>query len=197
MGWLYHKDEWAKTHPVFDGLPCGGMMDYAFYREIIPDAVFTGQDPPAQAIAGANNASFDYSSGLMLAEYRLGAGRFFLNTLLIREKLLNNPVAERLLRNLVRHAAANSANREQNCRPTSRSNSKHGDIEKVIAGAIAESGDSRPDLLRNARFSPRGRSSTVPLTTLKLALRARGCLGGQNELPFPLAAPRHATNDLF
>ena len=71
MGWLYHKDEWAKTHPVFEGLPSGGMMDYAFYREIIPELVFAGQDPPAEAIAGANNASFDYSSGLMLAEYRL------------------------------------------------------------------------------------------------------------------------------
>ena len=71
MGWLYHKDEWAKTHPVFEGLPSGGLMDYAFYREIIPELVFAGQDPPAEAIAGANNASFDYSSGLMLAEYRL------------------------------------------------------------------------------------------------------------------------------
>lgn len=105
MGWLYHKDEWAKCHPIFDGLPSGGIMDYAFYREIIPDAVFVGQDAPAQAIAGANNVSFDYSSGLMLAEYRLGAGRFFLNTLLIRERLLHDPVAERLLRNILRHAA--------------------------------------------------------------------------------------------
>ena len=106
MGWLYHKDEWAKTHPVFEGLPSGGIMDYAFYREIIPELVFAGQDPPAEAIAGANNASFDYSSGLMLAEYRLGAGRFFLNTLPIREQLSTNPVAERLLRNLLRHAAS-------------------------------------------------------------------------------------------
>ncbi len=105
MGWLYHKDEWAKRHPVFDGLPCGGMMDYAFYRQIIPDAVFSGLQPPTQAIAGANNASFDYSSGLMLAEYRFGEGRFFLNTLLIRENLTNNPVAERLLRNLINYAA--------------------------------------------------------------------------------------------
>lgn len=105
MGWLYHKDEWAKVHPVFDGLPCGGMMDYAFYREIIPDSVFSDLPPPAQAIAGANNASFDYSSGLMLAEYRLGEGRFLLNTLLIRDNLPTNPVAERLLRNLLRHAA--------------------------------------------------------------------------------------------
>jgi len=106
MGWLYHKDEWAKAHPVFDGLPSGGLMDYAFYREIIPELVFAGQDPPLEAIAGANNASFDYSSGLMLAEYRHGAGRFLLNTLPIRAQLSGNPVAERLLRNLLNYAAS-------------------------------------------------------------------------------------------
>ena len=65
-----------------------------------------GQDPPAQAIAGTNNASFDHSSGLMLAEYHWGAGRFVVNTLPIREKLGQNPVAERLLRNLLRHAGS-------------------------------------------------------------------------------------------
>jgi len=110
-GWLYHKDEWAKSHPAFDGLPSGGMMDYAFYREIIPDLAFASQDPPAQAIAGANNASFDYSSGLMLAEYRLGNGRFILNTLLIRETLGTHPAAERLLRNLLNYAASRAEGR--------------------------------------------------------------------------------------
>ena len=106
MGWLYHEDQWAKCHGVFDGLPCGGLMDYTFYREIIANELFTGQDPPLHAIAAANDASFDYSSGLIVAEYELGAGRFLLNTLLIRENLGQNPVAERLLRNMLRYAAA-------------------------------------------------------------------------------------------
>ncbi|MHB8865588.1 MAG: glycoside hydrolase family 2 protein [Pirellulaceae bacterium] len=105
MSWLYHKDEWAKRHPVFDGLPSGGMMDYAFYREIIPDAAFVGLDPPLQAIAGVNNVSFDYASGLTVAEHQLGAGRFLLNTLLLRENLGRDPLAERLLRNILRYAA--------------------------------------------------------------------------------------------
>ena len=105
-GWLYLKDEWAKRHPIFDGLPAGGLMDYTFYREIIPDTVLTGQDPPAEAVAGAIKASQDYSSGLMLAVYESGAGRFILNTLLIRENLGANPVAERLLRNLLNYAAS-------------------------------------------------------------------------------------------
>jgi hypothetical protein len=108
MGWLYHKDEWVKTHPVFDGLPCGAMMDYTFYRQIISDAVFSGLQLPAQAVAGANNASSDYSSGLMLAEYRLGEGRFLINTLLMRENLGSNQVGERLLRNMLPYGPADT-----------------------------------------------------------------------------------------
>jgi len=107
-GWLYLKDEWAKRHPIFDGLPAGGLMDYTFYREIIPDTVLAGQDPPAEAVAGAIKASQDYSSGLMLAVHESGAGRFILNTLLIRENLGANPAAERLLRNLLNYAARQS-----------------------------------------------------------------------------------------
>jgi len=37
--------------------------------------------------------------------YHFGAGRFILNTLLIRENLSSNPVAERLLRNMLNCAA--------------------------------------------------------------------------------------------
>jgi hypothetical protein len=105
-GWLYLKDEWAKRHPIFDGLPAGGLMDYNYYRELIPDLVWQGQDPPAEAVAGAIKASQDYSSGLMLAVYRRGEGRLVLNTLKIRENLEVHPAAQRLLRNLLRYAAA-------------------------------------------------------------------------------------------
>jgi len=108
QGWLYLKDEWAKRHPIFDGLPSGGLMDYTFYREIIPDVVLSGQDPPAEAVAGAIKASQDYSSGLMVAVYESGTGRFILSTLLIRENLATNPAAERLLRNLLNYAASPS-----------------------------------------------------------------------------------------
>ncbi|MCY3019578.1 MAG: glycoside hydrolase family 2 [Planctomycetota bacterium] len=107
-GWLYLKDEWAKRHPIFDGLPSGGLMDYTFYREIIPDMVLIGQDPPAEAVAGAIKASQDYASGLMVAVHKSGTGRFILNTLLIRENLGQHPAAERLLRNLLNYAAGHS-----------------------------------------------------------------------------------------
>jgi hypothetical protein len=104
-GWLYLKDEWAKQHPIFAGLQAGGLLDYTVYREIIPDLVFTGLEPPTEAVAGAIKASQDYASGLMLSVHGLGAGRFILNTLQIRETLGQHPLAERLLRNLLRYAA--------------------------------------------------------------------------------------------
>ena len=102
---VYPKDEWVKNHPLFDGLPAGGLMDYTFYREIIPDSRYLGQDTPEEAIAGAFRTSAGYVSELMLAVYRLGAGRIILNSLRIRQALGSDPVAERLLRNMLHYAA--------------------------------------------------------------------------------------------
>lgn len=103
--WLYHKDEWAKAHPLFDGLPARGLLDYAVYREVIPDVAWVGLEPPAEAVAGAINAACGYSSGLLVAVYRFGAGEFVLNALAVRENLGSCPVAERLLGNFLRFAA--------------------------------------------------------------------------------------------
>ncbi len=103
--WLYLKDEWAKEHPIFEGLPSGGLMDHLFYREIIPATAFVGQDTPKEAVAGSIKSSLDYASGLMVSVNSFGAGNFILNTLLIRENLGIHPAAERLLRNMLRFAA--------------------------------------------------------------------------------------------
>jgi hypothetical protein len=84
-------------------------MDYAVYREIIPDAAFVGQDPPDEVVAAGINASQGYSSGVLTGVYKLGAGCFVLNTLRVRENLGSSPVAERLLRNILRWASGNAA----------------------------------------------------------------------------------------
>ncbi len=89
--WLYHSDEWARQHPIFDGLPAGGLLDYSYYRELIPDVVFAGIEPVAEPIAGGINASWGYQSGLMLAVCKFGAGKFILNTLRIRDNLGPGP----------------------------------------------------------------------------------------------------------
>jgi hypothetical protein len=73
--------------------------------------VLSGQDPPAEAVAGAINASQDYESGLMVAVHEFGEGRIILNTLLIHENLGKHPAADRLLLNLLRYAANEAVNR--------------------------------------------------------------------------------------
>jgi len=105
---VYPRDEWAKRHAIFDGLPTG-LMDYTFYRELIPDHRFAGQDAPDEVVAGAFRTSAGYGSELMVAVYRVGAGRFILNALRVRQALGQDPTAEHLLRNMLNYAATDSA----------------------------------------------------------------------------------------
>ncbi len=104
---VYPKDEWARKHPLFDGLPSGGLMDYTFYREIIPDFRFLGQSTPDEAVAGSFRTSHPgaYWCDTMLSVHKLGQGRFILNSLRVRQELGRDPTAERLLRNMLRYAA--------------------------------------------------------------------------------------------
>ena len=106
-GGYYRGDTFAPRHPVFDGLPSGGVLDYTVYRNIIPQGgrAWFGLDVPEDLLCGGIRAQLGYQAGLLLATYRLGAGRFVLNTLRIRENLGTDPVAERLLRNLLNDAA--------------------------------------------------------------------------------------------
>jgi hypothetical protein len=104
----FRADLWAKEHPVFGGLPSGGILDYTLYRDIISSTVFRGLEATAEAISGAIQTSGgqdDYRSDLVVAAYPFGAGRVILNSLRIRQNLGTNPTAERLLRNLLNYAA--------------------------------------------------------------------------------------------
>jgi len=102
----YRKDDWAKKHPIFDGLPSGGIMDLHYYRNIVPtDKVMMQMQNPDEAVAGAINACLDYASGLYVGVYKLGAGRFVISNLQILENLGTDPAAERLLRNMLNYLA--------------------------------------------------------------------------------------------
>ncbi len=103
--WLYLADDWAKKHPIFDGLQSGALLDFTIYRELIPNEVWYSQEIPAEAVTGSICASLGYSSALTLTVQKLGAGQFILNTLWIRGNLGSIPPAERLLRNMLNYAA--------------------------------------------------------------------------------------------
>jgi len=103
---LWPADEWTKKHPIFSGLPNGKMMDYVFYRDIIPNWGFKGVKVPDEIVVACNNTSFyEYSSHILTGVYRLESGRFIINTLRIRDNLGKHPAAERILRNMLNYAA--------------------------------------------------------------------------------------------
>jgi hypothetical protein len=104
---FFRSDTFARQHPVFDGLPAGGILDYTIYRNIIPQGGYglAGAPAPDDFIAAGIRAQIGYASILQTAKYNFGAGRFIFNTLKIRENLGVDPVAELLLRNLLNYAA--------------------------------------------------------------------------------------------
>jgi len=107
-GGYYRGDTFAAKHPVFDGLPSGGILDYTIFRNIITQGGIglTGATVPDELIVGGIRAQVGYGSVVQMASYPFGAGRFVFNTLRIREELGKDPVAELLLRNLLNYAAS-------------------------------------------------------------------------------------------
>lgn len=109
---VYHKEDWAKNHPIFNGLPAGAVMDYSVYREVIGNLGWVMNDAPYEAVAGAIYAFTRYSSGLLVAVDKLGEGRIILNALRIRENIGRDPAADQLLLNMLRYAAHDGGNRK-------------------------------------------------------------------------------------
>lgn len=118
-GWATGRDDFAKAHPIFDGLPAGGLLDPTYYRELIPACTFSGQETPAELVAGCFAMPFfptqppyetgPYYCGMLLAVYPFGAGSFILNAFRITENLGRHPAADRLLLNMIRYAARDVA----------------------------------------------------------------------------------------
>ncbi|MCX6872308.1 MAG: hypothetical protein NTW21_00640 [Verrucomicrobia bacterium] len=105
--WYFRADYWAKKHPIFDGLPCGGIMDDRFYRGIFCMISTPRKQPPDEAVCGAIMATGGdgCKAGAAISIDRLGAGRFILNGFRIRDCLGSLPVADRLLRNMLNYAS--------------------------------------------------------------------------------------------
>lgn len=108
--WLYHKECVAKNHPLFDGLPGAGIMDWDYYGPVISRFFLEGQDTPDDTAAAAfaichSSRPDGYAAGLMLGAYRFGEGWVVVNTFNVVENLDRHPAADRLLLNLVRYAA--------------------------------------------------------------------------------------------
>ena len=103
--WLYHKDEWAKNHPIFDGTS-GGRPDGLH----VLSGHHSGRGLGRSGRAARGRRRCDQYLDRLLGR-AFGFGPFvrgrpvYPNTLLIRENLGQNPAADRLLVNMLRYAA--------------------------------------------------------------------------------------------
>ena len=108
--WLYHKECVARRHSAFAGLAPAGIMDWDYYGPLITNRFFEGQETPDDVAAAAfaichSSRPDGYAAGVMLGAYRLGAGKFLLNTFRLLEEVDRHPAADRLLLNLIAWAA--------------------------------------------------------------------------------------------
>jgi hypothetical protein len=105
--WLYHKECFAKPHPVFDDLPGPGLLDWEFYGEVVPGHLLRGgapQDVASVAFVVGYPCPGGYLSGVLAGTYPVGRGRLVVSTFdLLRHQ--GTPVADQLTRNLVHYAA--------------------------------------------------------------------------------------------
>jgi hypothetical protein len=107
--WLYHREFVARRHPAFADLPGPGILDWDYFGPVLPSRMFTGQDTPDEVAAAAFAVGYPcpggYAAGVVLGEYRFGVGRFLLNCFRLLDNVGAHPAADRLLVNLLQHAA--------------------------------------------------------------------------------------------
>lgn len=100
---------YVRQHPVFDGLPAGGFMGQPYQNVAAVDTI---TNLPGEAIAGSLSWDIDrdyrgptqWWHGSDLAVVRHGEGRMILSMLRIVENLGRDPVADRMIMNLIRFA---------------------------------------------------------------------------------------------
>ena len=119
----YRADRWAKSHPIFEGMPSGGMMDYRYFRNVISQDALSQEysivakdgysyderssalNYPAETVCGATRICNNYCSGIHIGVWDFGQGRFIVNTLHIGENLGKDPAADRLFCNMLNFAS--------------------------------------------------------------------------------------------
>jgi len=108
QGWAAGRDDFAKSHPIFDGLQANGLLDLTYYRDLIPGSTFNGQEPLGELVSGSfavgSYQPGGYYSGTIMAIHQLGLGSFIINSLLIMDNLGKHPAADRLMINLLNYA---------------------------------------------------------------------------------------------
>jgi len=102
---------YTRQHPIFDGLPTGDIMGHPYQNVIAPYSI---TNLPGKAIAGSVSwdvirdyrGPTDWWHGTDVAIVKHGKGTTVLSTLRIVDNLGKDPVADKLLFNLIKWSAA-------------------------------------------------------------------------------------------
>jgi len=116
--WLYHREYLAKSHVVMNGLQTHGMLAPNYYGLLFAPRMF-GKEPAAQEVVVAAFACGytdwdpnNYASGVVIGRYARGNGQYLLNALAVLDHVDRHPAADRLLLNLIQHAATRAQGAE-------------------------------------------------------------------------------------
>jgi hypothetical protein len=106
--WLYHSDTIAKNHPILNGLPAKVMTPDS-YGPLLGGEFFSAIADPQQTVAVRLYCTTATTwDGLMVGICQHHAGKFTINAFDLVGNL-GNPAADRMLLNMVAHAAAEAA----------------------------------------------------------------------------------------
>ena len=115
------RNVWLNPTPFLRAYQLRESWTEIIAGSVVPEYLFDGQDTPDDVAAAAFAVGYPipggYASGLLIASYPFGEGRFILNTCKILENLEVNPVADRLLLNMINYAAK-LANKQKVERPS-------------------------------------------------------------------------------
>ena len=107
--WVYHREDIAKGHAVFEGLPAGGIIDWYYYLQLTPPVAFRRTVRARRHRCGCFRSRRRRRKRLLLGiDHRklpVRAGPFVLNTFRVLENLDQVPAASRLLLNIMAYAA--------------------------------------------------------------------------------------------
>ena len=104
--WLYHMDNYIADSDVFGELADLGILDTDLFKRVYPDHYMIGTAQPQKTICAAYGSGLFVQEGclgaLTLGEFAFGSGSVLVNTFKLLGNVGSDPVADRILYNLVR-----------------------------------------------------------------------------------------------
>ena len=103
--WLYHMDSYIADADVFAGLADVGLLDMDLFRRVYPDHYLIGTAKTETTLCASFGSGLfaqdNCIAALAMGRMAFGAGSVTVNTFKLLENIGTDPVADRILYNLI------------------------------------------------------------------------------------------------